>query len=83
MVETNFEPVAGFDFAVVRGRRCYFIDDVGDVAGICRRQVDREIQRKHLTRIKRGQLSFVQVTEVHALRDQVHERQEEVRHGQR
>lgn len=54
----------------------YFIDDVPGVAGVSRRQVDREIQDGNLTRRKKGQLSFVQIHEVHELRASVLDRKE-------
>ncbi|MEU6858864.1 hypothetical protein AB0B28_08330 [Glycomyces sp. NPDC046736] len=71
------EPVKGFDIAIVRGRPCYFIDDVPDVVDICRRQVDREVKRGHLKRIKRGQLTFIRIDEAHELRSIVEQRRKE------
>ena len=54
----------------------YFIEDVPGVAGVSRRQVDREIQDGTLTRRKKGQLTFIQIHEVHELRAAVLDRKE-------
>jgi len=73
----HVEPVKGFDIAIVRGQPCYFIEDVPDVVDICRRQVDREVTRGHLERIKKGQLTFIRIDEAHELRSIVKERKED------
>lgn len=80
MVKTSPEALEGLDIVVSQEfGPCYFIDDVPGIAGICRRQVDREIADGNLTRRKRGSLSLIQIDEAHTLRVLVEQRRKESR----